>query len=266
MGLYELNGEAASMIYSSGPCQGLYRSLEKPNCKCLVPKDTVLSIYVEPRQPLKFSGLGIVKSRFTRIAIVSHPDLFSYSDLTDGIVYTVDETKDEVIDIEFLPSLSDCQLVITTKTSVPGNSWRGLVPLHSDRRKVEEILGRAKSSGTGVEVYDTDNETIRIRYSSGSCGDTNVEWNVLPGTVLELTVTPFLGFMLHNLDLDLSLYKRQRLGSLPEIPRPPEFVNYVNSRDGVTIKSKLISDNAEEVISITYAPSSNDNPLRCRVQ
>src|SRR5215510_11066963 len=33
-GLYELNGEAASVIYSDGPCQGLYRSLEKANCKC----------------------------------------------------------------------------------------------------------------------------------------------------------------------------------------------------------------------------------------
>jgi hypothetical protein len=265
LGRYELNGEAASMIYSSGPCTRLYRPLENANCKCLVAKDTVLSIYVEPLQSLKFSSLGIAKSRFTRTAIVTDPDLFSYSDPTEGIVYTVDESKDAVRDIEFLPSSSDCQLVITTKTPVPRNSWRGLVPLHSDRRKVEEVLGRAKSS-SGVDVYDTDNQRVTVRYSSGSCGETNVEWNVPPGTVLEVTVTPFLGFLLHNLDLDLSLYKRQRLGRLPEIPSLPEFVKYVNSRDGLTIRSKLLNGNAEEVVSITYAPSSNDHPLRCRVQ
>ena len=266
LGLYELNGEAASMIYSSGPCKGLYRSLEKANCRCLVPKDTVLSIYVEPRQPQKFSALGIARSKFTRTAIVSSADLFSYSDLNEGIVYTIDESKNEIRDIEFLPSSSDCKVVIDTKSPIARNSWRGLLPLHSGRRKVEAVLGHAKSSSRGVEVYDTDNERVTVRYSSGSCGEANVEWSVPPDTVLEITVTPFLGFLLHNLDLDLTLYKRQELRSLPEIPNPPEFVKYVNARDGITINSKRANGTAEEVISITFAPSSNDSQLHCRVQ
>jgi hypothetical protein len=118
-GLYELNGEAASVIYSSGRCQGSYRSFEKVNCKCLVAKDTVLSIFVEPRQFLKFSSLGIATPKFTRTAIVSGPGMFSYSDLTEGIVYSVDETRDEVIDMEFLPSLSDCRRLIATTPPVP---------------------------------------------------------------------------------------------------------------------------------------------------
>lgn len=265
LGLYELNGEAASVIYSDGPCQGLYRSLEKVNCKCLVAKDTVLSVFVEPRQFLKFTGLGIAKPKFTRTAIVSGPGMFSYSDLTEGIVYSVDETRDEVIDMEFLPSLSDCQRLMATTTPVPRNSWRGLLPLHSDRRKVEQVLGRAGSSRGGVDVHTTENERVTVRYSDGVCGDTNVQWDVRPGTVLEVTVTPLLGFLLDNLDLDLSLFKRQRLGRLPEIQQPPDLVNYVNSRDGVTIRAKQVSRNAEEVVSITYGPSSEDNKLRCRI-
>src|SRR6476659_7763140 len=54
LGRYEVNGERADIIYSDGPCKGWHYSLEKVNCKCLVPKDTVLSIYVEPDQPPKF--------------------------------------------------------------------------------------------------------------------------------------------------------------------------------------------------------------------
>jgi len=263
-GLYELNGEAASVIYSDGPCQGWYRSLEKVNCKCLVAKDTVLSILVEPRHFLKFSGLGIVKSKFTRTAIVTGSSLFSYSDLIEGIDYSVDESRDEVIDIEFLPSSADCQRIMAT-TPVPRNSWRGLLPLHSNRRNVEQVLGRAGSSSGGVDVHTTDNERVTVRYSEGVCGDTNVQWDVRPGTVLEVTVTPLLGFLLDKLDLDFSLFKRQSLGRLPEIPQPPDLVNYVNSRDGITIRSKQVSGKGEEVASITYGPSSQDNKLRCRI-
>jgi hypothetical protein len=265
LGRYEVNGETAAIIYSDGPCQGLYRSLEKDNCKCLVVKDAVLSIYVEPEQALKFSSLGIDKSKFSRTPIVAGPGLFSYSNLSDGVVYTVDEAEDDVTNIEYLPSFTDCQRVIATKTQIPRNSWRGLVPLHSNRHALEEVFGKARSSVGSVGVYNTENERITVKYSNGSCSDANVEWRVPTDTVLELTVTPLLGFMLRNLDLDLNLYERQKLGGLPEIPRSPEFVNYINRRDGVTIRSKQIDGDAEEVISITYGPSSHDNVLRCRM-
>lgn len=265
LGLYQLNGESASVIYSDGPCEGLYRPLEKDNCKCVVAKDTVLSIFVEPKQGLKFSRLRLDKSKFIRTAIVSGPGLYSYSNRTDGIIYTVDESDDEVIDIEYLPTVADCQRVLALIAPRPRNSWRGLMPLHSDRRALEDVLGKARSSVGGVDVYNTENERITVKYSNGSCGDANVVWNVPTDTVLELTVTPLLGFMLRNLDLDLKLYERQKLGGLPEIPRPPEFVNYINRRDGVTIRSKQIDGDAEEVISITYGPSSHDNVLRCRM-
>jgi len=134
--------------------------------------------------------------------------------------------------------------------------------LHSDRRNVEEVLGRPESSSNGVDVYTTENERVTVRYSSGVCGDTNVQWDVRLGIVLEVTVTPLLGFLLEKLDLDLSLFKRQSLGRLPEIPQPRELVSYVNNKDGITIRSKQVNGNAEEVVSITYAPSSQDNKLR----
>jgi len=77
-GRYEVNGDRADINYSDGPCRGLYNSLAKGNCKCLVLKDTVLSIYVEPEH-LKFSKLKIDKSKFTRTGIAVGNSMFSYS-------------------------------------------------------------------------------------------------------------------------------------------------------------------------------------------
>jgi hypothetical protein len=175
LGRYEVNGERADIIYSDGPCRGQFYPLEKPSCKCLVQKDTVLSIYVEPDQ-LKFSKVRIDKSKFTRTAIVVGNGLFSYSNVTDGIVYTVDEVQDEVIDVEYLPSFADCQLV-TTMTATPRNSWRGLIPLHSNRQVVEALLGPPSRSWERAHSYDAENEIVTVKYSKGKCDEPGTEWN-----------------------------------------------------------------------------------------
>jgi len=261
LGRYEVKGEKADIIYSDGPCKGLYLSLERTNCKCLVPKDTVLSIYVEPDQPLKFSKLGIDKSKFTRTAIVVGNGMFSYSNVTEGIVYTVHESEDEVIDAEYLPSFADCQRV-GTMTPKPRNSWRGLIPLHSNQQGVESLLGVPARSWDGIHAYEAENETVTVKYSKGNCDQPGTEWSVPEGTVVEFVVTPRLSFLLRQLNLDLDSYQRQELSALPEIPNPPKFANYIDNVNGIIIRVQS-NGASEEVVSITYRPSKKDEELRC---
>jgi hypothetical protein len=261
LGRYEASGERADIIYSNGPCKGWYYPLEKANCKCLVLKDTVLSIYVEPNETLKFSKLRIDKSRFTRTAIIIGNGLFSYSNLTDGIVYTVDEAQDEVIDVEYLPSFADCQRV-TTITTTPRNSWQGLIPLHSNRQGVEALLGQPGRTWERTHTYDAENEIVTVKYSNGNCDEPGTEWNVPKDTVLEFVVTPRLGFLLRQLNLDLNSYKRQELFPLPEIPNPPKVANYIDNVNGIIIRAQS-NGGSEEVVSITYRPAKKDEDLRC---
>lgn len=261
LGRYEVNGERADIIYSDGPCKGWYSPLEKTNCKCLVLKDTVLSIYVEPYQTLKFSKLKIDKSKFTRTAIVVGNALFSYSNLIDGIVYTVDEAQDEVIDVEYLPSFADCQRV-STMISTPRNSWRGLIPLHSNRQDVEALLGPPGHSWERTHAYDTENEVVTVKYSKGNCDDPGTEWNVPEDTVVEFVVTLRLSFLMRQLNLDLNSYQRQELFPLTEIPNPPKGVNYIDNVNGIIIRAQS-NGGSEEVVSITYKPAKKDDDLRC---
>lgn len=257
---YEVNGERADIIYSDGPCKGWYHSLEKTNCKCMVPKDTVLSIYVEPDQ-LKFSKLRIDKSKFTRTAIVVGNAMFSYSNATDGIVYTVDEVHDEVIDVEYLPSFADCER-LTRMTLTPRNSWRGLIPLHSSRQAVEALLGPPGRSSERADVYDAENEIVTVKYSKGRCDEPGTEWNVPKDTVVELVVTPRLSFLLRQLNFDFNSYQRQELLPLPEIPNPPKVADYVDDVNGIIIRAQS-SGGSEKVVSITYRPAKKDDELRC---
>jgi len=260
LGRYEVNGERADIIYSDGPCRGQFYPLEKPSCKCLVQKDTVLSIYVEPDQ-LKFSKVRIDKSKFTRTAIVVGNGLFSYSNVTDGIVYTVDEVQDEVIDVEYLPSFADCQLV-TTMTATPRNSWRGLIPLHSNRQVVEALLGPPSRSWERAHSYDAENEIVTVKYSKGKCDEPGTEWNVPNDTIVEFVVTPRLSFLLRQLNLDFQSYQREEVFPLPEIPDPPKVADYVDHVNGIIIRAEL-NGGSEEVVSITYRPAKKDEALRC---
>ena len=262
LGRYEVNGERADIIYSDGPCKGWHYSLEKANCKCLVPKDTVLSIYVEPDQPPKFSKLGIDSSKFTRTAIVVGNGLFSYSNVTEDIVYTVNEPQDEVIDVEYLPSVADCQRV-TIMTPTPRNSWRGLIPLHSNRESVEALLGPPGRSWERTYAYDTENEIVTVKYSTGKCDEPGTGWDVPEGTVVELVVTPRLSFRLRQLNLDLDSYQRQELSPLPEIPNPPKVANLIDNVNGIIIRVQS-NGGSEEVVSITYKAAKKDEDLRCR--
>ncbi len=66
LGRYEIQNERVTIWYSEGPCEGKHGGLAKPNCECLVAKDTVLKITVTLDSPVKVSKLGIDKKKCQR--------------------------------------------------------------------------------------------------------------------------------------------------------------------------------------------------------
>lgn len=262
LGVYQFDNERASIDYSLGECGGLYRPLEKDNCKCMLAKDTVLSVYVEYEIRPSFSALKIDRRKYTRSPIVSGPDMFSYSNRTEGLIYTVDESDDKLMEVVYLPAAKDCENLLSRNAPKHRNSWRGLVPLHSNRRGVEALLGAPGRSWETSAAYDMEYETVTVKYSKGNCDAPSTEWNVPKDTVVEFVVTPRLSFLLRHLNLDLERYQRQELFPLPEIPKPPKVVNYINHRDGIAIRAQS-DGGSEEVISITYLPATKDEQLRC---
>lgn len=93
-----------------------YASEEKCNpvngCLCLVPKDTVISIYVQLEVEMRFSTLKIDKKEYEKFVSVKDPNLVSYANYKEGIIYSVNEERDDVEAIEYLPSAKDCQDVM----------------------------------------------------------------------------------------------------------------------------------------------------------
>lgn len=79
LGRYQFEEERAYIEYSEGPCSGAYRTLEKDNCKCLVPKDTVRYVHVQLEVPRRFSALRLDKSKYDRRPINTSPQMFTYS-------------------------------------------------------------------------------------------------------------------------------------------------------------------------------------------
>ena len=225
-----------------------------------------MSIFVEPTVKRKISDLKLDMKRFRRTPINPFPHTFEYDNVTEGITYTVDEQENEIMHVTYYPSPVDCQDIIRLRAPVYRNSWRGLTPLHVDRKDVEALLGSpARDWGTSA-TYETDHESIVAKYSDGSCDATSVDWDVPKGTLVALTVNPNPIFLLTELHLDTRRYKRYELSPYPEIDNPPKVWNYIDNLNGISIRtqsSREAGEGEEVVVSITYQPSKADEKLRC---
>ena len=264
-GGYDLKDERVSFNYGEGPCRGLYLTLGEDNCKCLADDDAVMSISVEPTGTRKISDLKLDMKKFKRTAITPFPQTFEYDNPEEGIVYTVDEEENEIQDITYYPTPADCQDIITKRAPQTRNSWRGLVPLHSNRKHVEALLGSPSRPSTTLVTYQTDHETIVAKYANGNCETSAVDWEVPKDTLIELVVNPDPNFLLKELRLDSARYERSEIFPYPETDNPPRVWNYIDKTNGIRIRTQATSGPAEElVVSITYFPAQRDAKLRCR--
>ena len=75
----------------------------------MVSEDTVISIYVELELEMSFSGLNLDKKNYKKFISRQDRTIATYSNQEKGIIYTVDETHDDVTAIEYLPAAKDCK-------------------------------------------------------------------------------------------------------------------------------------------------------------
>lgn len=240
------------ILYSDAPCTN------RDNCWCLVPPGTVLRIFLNLESGLRLSKLKADLTKFQRYHFQSDPPMSTYSDMDAGIVYTLDEARNLVTEVTYLPAKKDCDALLRKQNSkTDTNAWRGLVPLRSARPDVERVLGKPKTSHGATFVYETTDEAVDVLYSAGPCALNAVErWNVAADVVIRIDVRPHAKVLIDSLRLDKVRYPR-----LPEA-HPEDWARYMNDEDGVMVETIMYGKD-EEVYMITYWPRSEDKGLRC---
>lgn len=260
LGRYQFADERGSIGYREYPCIGAYRLLQEDNCECMVSKDTVVSIFVTLEVTRSFSSLHLDKAKYERKPHQVGDAIVDYINRDEGVIYTVDESDDDIMNIDYVPSDKDCKETIARNGPKDRNSWRGLFRLHSNRTDVERLLGPPASTRYDHYVYYTDNESVTVLYSRGGCKSSENEWNVPAGVIKEFWVNPTLNFETRKLRLDPHRFVRQESPQLPE--NLGKLVNYTDEANGVIVRAKY-DGHVEEIISITYSPSQKDERLRC---
>ena len=200
------------------------------------------------------------RNKFTQTPLNSNVPMSTYSDLDEGVVYTVRDSDEKLTAIDYWPSVSDCNEIVRLQSgNRPRNTWRGIQPLFSTRDDVERVLGKPKQQSLNDDyVYETAEERIRVLYSERPCEPSVVgNWDVPSNTVLRITVIPQKTLLSKDLNLDKEAYRR---GPDPNIPNA---FFWLNLNDGIMIESEL-RDGCEKVVTITYKPSTRDRNLLCK--
>lgn len=141
-------------------------------------------------------------------------------------------------------------LTLPARPLQQGKGWRGLVPLHSTRTEVEQLLGPPEQGGD-ASIYRVHDETVQVEYAKSFCRGNLLGWNVPADTVLQITVIPHKKENLTKLELDKGKYTKA-YGHVTED-------NYISLDEGR--KYEVSSDG--NIHTVSYIPSSKDGHLRC---
>lgn len=95
--VYVTEGERVSVTYSRRPCDYGWR----------VPLDTVISFFVHPKKPPKFSDLKLDEKRYEKRQSYHVATIHHYIDLEAGINYTVESPGELVTGVEYYAPLRD---------------------------------------------------------------------------------------------------------------------------------------------------------------
>jgi hypothetical protein len=131
-GHYQFDSERVHVNYAGeGKCNPVNA------CLCLVPKDTVISIYVQLEVEMRFSKLNIDKKKYEKIVSPQDRTEATYSNDKEGIIYTVNKENDDLTSIEYIPTAKDCQDVMRrakpagVQSSRPKSTLREFVNRHT---------------------------------------------------------------------------------------------------------------------------------------
>ncbi len=146
-------------------------------------------------------------------------------------------------------------LILLCAAIAQAKGWRGIVPLHSTRSQVEQLLGPpTEQSNPYSVVYKTPNETVEIDYAKDrpcGIGEKYSRWRVAGNTVTAIFISPLPGSPLSHLTIDESRYKKFTVGHLSE-------TRYINAREGEAL---TVLENV--VRSIDYFAGTDDAHLEC---
>ena len=101
---YKLETEEVRVHYASKKLCS-----EPDRCDCRAPDETVLHIIVRPKTIIRFSSLGLDKSKLYPIVNPENANNVAYSDSNAGIMYVISERDDLVLYLQYGPTLQDCK-------------------------------------------------------------------------------------------------------------------------------------------------------------
>lgn len=133
------------------------------------------------------------------------------------------------------------------------NNWRGIIPLQSTRSDVERILGAQTDSHGQTSIYKTESERIDVLYSSGLCSRGQT-WRLPRDIVIRLVVTPESKTLIEHFDTKGYVQVKES--------HPDNWRQYWSPDGGVLIQT-IKTDEAEEVLSVTYQAARNEKTPKC---
>jgi hypothetical protein len=141
--------------------------------------------------------------------------------------------------------------------------WKGIRVLNSNRRDVEEKLGKPVSDESGEVRYETPEAHARVLYSIGPCvaADTvRGGYDVKEGTVVQYEVQPKNLTRFDELKWDKSRYESD------ETSHQVGVFYYFNPQDGILIVAQKITSGSPETIRTMYfqRPKELESKYRCK--
>lgn len=134
-------------------------------------------------------------------------------------------------------------VMLVAAVNVAAKDWRGLLPMHSTRADVKNLLGPAGDDW----VYSLDDATVSFTFA----GKASCE-GVAEGTLLVISVRPNNQMTLPNLSLDENNLRRFNIAD-----DNPDLVGLIDEQQGVVVR--VATKFVEKVV---YVPSLSERP-RC---
>ena len=132
--------------------------------------------------------------------------------------------------------------------------WQGIIPLHSTRKAVQDLLGNPTREAKYTSSFELPNEIVEFLFAKGGpCGTTIIDsWQVARDTVLNIRVVPRNEVTFQN---QKSFVKEQD-------PTQKNIFYYSDLDEGVryTVEKRTAG---ERVISVDYYPTAADRYLSC---